>query len=66
MGSEQDANEKALELIGCITSRLLRKKSGVHKEDVIRTLHRIGKVTGDWQVRAGCKRAVQVLSHSVH
>ncbi len=66
MGSEQDTREKALELTGCITLRLLSRKAGVQKEDVIRALRRIGQSAGDWRVRAGCKRAIEMLRHRVH
>lgn len=43
MGSGQDTREKALELTGCITLRLLSRKTGVQKEDVIRALRRISQ-----------------------
>ncbi|TWD43879.1 hypothetical protein [Pantoea sp. SJZ147] len=66
MGSEEDTSKKALELIGCIVPRLLSKKSGAPKEDVIRALRRIGQKTCDWRVREGCKKAVQMLNKRVH
>ena len=66
MGSEKDTREKALELTGCITLRLLSRQSGASEEDIIRALCRIGKTTGDWRVRAGCKKAIQLLRHRMH
>ncbi len=66
MGSGEDISEKAFELIGCIVPRLLSKQSGYRKDDLIRTLRRLGSETDDWRVRACCERAVQMLSRGLH
>ncbi|MGX9238928.1 hypothetical protein ACWXV2_17465 [Pantoea ananatis] len=66
MGSVEDTNENALELIGSITRQILLHSPKVSKEDLINALNKLSRDTDDWYVKAACLRARQMLKHRLH
>lgn len=66
MNSDEDDNEKALDLIGNIARRLLSQKATVGKDELINALELLSKSTADWRVRKNTIKAIQMLSHRVH
>jgi len=66
MSSDEDDNEKVLDLIGSIARRLLSQKATVRKDELIEALELISKSTLDRRVRENAIRAIQMLSHRLH
>ncbi|MFE0588094.1 MULTISPECIES: hypothetical protein [Pantoea] len=66
MGSSEDRNEQALELIGRITRRLLSQKTKAGKDELINELELLSKSTADRRVQECSIRAIQMLSHRIH
>ncbi|OWY76506.1 hypothetical protein [Pantoea sp. AMG 501] len=66
MGSVEDTNENALELIGNITRQILLHSPKVSKADLINALNKLSSDTDDWYVKAACLRALQMLKHRLH
>lgn len=66
MNSDEDDNEKALDLIGSTARRLLSHKATVGKDELINALELLSKSTADRRVRGNIIKAIQMLSHRVH
>lgn len=66
MSSDEDDNEKVLDLIGSIARRLLSQKATVGKDELIEALELLSKSTLDRRVRENSIRAIQMLSHRLH
>jgi hypothetical protein len=66
MNSDEDDNEKALDLIGNIARRVLSQKATVGKDELINALELLSKSTADRRVRKNTIKAIQMLSHRVH
>jgi hypothetical protein len=66
MSSDEDDNEKVLDLIGSIARRLLSQKATVGKDELIEALELLSKSTLDRRVRENAIRAIQMLSHRLH
>lgn len=66
MGSIEDTNEYALELIGSFTRQILLNSPKVSKEDLINALNKLSNDTDHWYVKDGCLRALQMLKHRLH
>jgi hypothetical protein len=66
MSSDEDDNEKVLDLIGSIARRLLSQKATLGKDELIEALELLSKSTLDRRVRENSIRAIQMLSHRLH
>lgn len=61
MGSREDTDEKALELMGFANRQLLSGKNSVKKEDIVSALNRLSNETSDWAARISCEKAVKMM-----